>query len=328
MTIPRYIYSPEKYVNPIMVVLRNSPCWPDYEPAPWELLKRQWLSACMWLAFYYFMAIFGGSVAFHRFPRTYSETIMALPDIGFEFLEAGCPDYLGNPEVEGSGQNIQSWVLAYYYFILTPRSLFHKQGRVLMTRFFVLNCAMFVTRSTLVGITSLPNPNFNPNCVLAQQEDASFFISLVKVFITGFPPKACGDMIYSGHTACTMMSMAIFLKMDAFSTPDFKCFPKIVNRSISFLSNFIHVGSAFVALVSIVKCRSHYSIDIILALFFSYFLTSYYFLIADGVTPYRMFGTAIRYFEGHDLIEDAKAKSINGGVREGRDGKYEKWAGD
>ena len=50
-----------------------------------------------------------------------------------------------------------------------------------MQRFFLVNSLMFLTRTTVVGVTSLPNPNYNDDCLAAQTIKVTFLEALEKV---------------------------------------------------------------------------------------------------------------------------------------------------
>ena len=45
------------------------------------------------------------------------------------------------------------------------------------------------------------------------------------------------------------------------------------------------------------------SVDVIMGLYMSYFLSDQYFLRADGVMPNRWGARAVRFFEGHDVTQ-------------------------
>lgn len=237
----------------------------SFQPNPRETGKRFGICFCIWMVCYYIMAIFGGSVALWRFPRQdiTDPRPFTLPDIGFAVFPEFCPKIGGE-----TGDNIQSLslVIFYLYTAYLVCGSGHPRGRLVAQRFFLVNSLMFLTRTTTVGVTSLPNPNYHPNCMLAQIEESTYLGALKQV-LDSFPPKACGDLIYSGHTACTFMAMFIFHKMG------------VMNKWITMFM----WGWAIAAIVSIMGCRSHYTVDVVLGVYFAYFLSSWYFLRAEGV---------------------------------------------
>ena len=259
------------------------------------------------------MAILGGSIALWRFPRrseNVSHADYVLPDIGLEIVPEFCPKW--------NGQNIQSWVLILFYTYLFFRGLFHPEGRTVWSRFFICNSLMFITRTTVVGVTSLPNPNVAENCLKVETVDMTFPEALKAVAWAGlsaffygsdeegegtidsddmpliggfrFPPGACGDLVFSGHTACTVMSLYLFLL-----TPNFM--PHITVKLVMLASCFAAIGSIF-------ACRSHYTVDVVLGLYFAYGLTNFYILRVQGHID-DVFTKIFRYCEGLD-IEDIR----------------------
>jgi len=176
--------------------------------------------------------------------------------------------------------NVQSVVLFVLYTIIlsgvllrwTPR-LHHKSGtvvsngdgRLILQHMFHLNCLVFLTRTTTVGLTGLPQPN--PKCVEQQHLPVTFRNALQFVMGRGFPPHACGDLIYSGHVGCTLICMAVLHRH-------------------GFLKNkVVAVGMWMIAAIGIyftISCRSHYSVDVVLAFYFGYFLPEWYFNRSDG----------------------------------------------
>lgn len=108
----------------------------------------------------------------------------------------------------------------------------------------------------------------------------------------GFPPHSCGDLIYSGHVGCTLICMAVLHRH-------------------GFLRNIIPVILTWtVAIIGIyftISCRSHYSVDVVLAFYFGYGLPEWYFNRSDG----RVRGRISRFIDWlevrpSDLIIDAK----------------------
>ena len=124
-----------------------------------------------------------------------------------------------------------------------------------------------------MGLTGLPQPN--PKCVLQQQLEVSFSNALQFVMGRGFPPHACGDLIYSGHVGCTLICMAVLHKH-------------------GFLRNaFAAVLVWIIAVIGIyftISCRSHYSVDVVLAFYFGYFIPEWYFNRSDGRVRGQMSG--------------------------------------
>lgn len=238
-------------------------------------------SFALWFVSYMIMGVFGGSVAYLHFARSDRDVPDPLPDFGYDVIPYWCPQL---PHVPHG--NVQSVVLlTLYSFLLlgvvlrwNPRHrttsnaiMCDGDGRLILQHLFHLNCLVFLTRTTTVGLTGLPQPN--PKCVNQQHLPVTFINAVKFVMGRGFPPHSCGDLIYSGHVGCTLICMAV-LHRHGF----------LRNRSVA----------AFVWLVAVIgiyftiSCRSHYSVDVMLAFYFGYFLPEWYFNRSDGKVEGRI----------------------------------------
>ncbi|KAL7497870.1 hypothetical protein ACHAWT_009113 [Skeletonema menzelii] len=233
------------------------------------------LSFAAWFVSYMIMGVFGGSVAYMHFERSDRDVPDPLPDFGYDRIPYFCPAI---PHVPHG--NVQSIVLFILYTIIlsgvvlrwTPR--FHPKsgtvvsngdGRLILQHMFHLNCLVFLTRTSTVGVTGLPQPN--PKCVEQQHLPVTFGNALQFVMGRGFPPHACGDLVYSGHVGCTLICMAV------------------LHRHGFMKNKIVAVGMWTVAAIGIyftISCRSHYSVDVVLAFYFGYFLPEWYFNRSDA----------------------------------------------
>ena len=248
------------------------------------------VSFVLWWLCYMFMGIFGGSVAYMHFPRTAKETPAQLPDFGYDIIPYHCPRI---PHVPHG--NVQSVVLFVLYAIIfvgvvvrwKPR--YHPMtgerikgtgdGRLILQQLYHLNCLVFVTRTSTVVMTGLPQPN--PKCTSHQHYPVTFVGALQFVVGRGFPPHACGDLIYSGHVGCTLICMAVLHKHG------------FLRRRLAAL---IVWAVAIVGIYFTIACRSHYTVDVVLAMYFGYFLPEWYFLRSRGVVKGRL-SRIIRWLE-------------------------------
>lgn len=85
----------------------------------------------------------------------------------------------------------------------------------------------------------------------------------------GFPPHACGDLMYSGHVACIIATMIIGHYHNLFN------FPKAshtVNAVVPFMANLW----ALIGVYSTISCRSHYTVDVIVAFYMTPGLFGFY----------------------------------------------------
>lgn len=210
------------------------------------------------------MGIIGGSFAFYHFPRIPQpfNQPLALPDFGYDLIPYWCP-MVGNA-------NPQSCILLLFYSLIFLGAVYHTQGRLIMQRLLHLNILVFVTRTTTVFVTGLPQPN--PRCTPIQSWNASLLES-IKFVWRSFPPHACGDLIYSGHVACILVCMVIFHRHDYY-----------LGRWEIAMAMW---GVASLAMYAVISCRSHYTVDVILAFYFVFFIQEGYFLRSEGRSTRR-----------------------------------------
>jgi hypothetical protein len=138
-------------------------------------------------------------------------------------------------------------------------------GRLILQHLCHLNSLIFLTRTSTVGLTGLPQPN--PKCVDQQHLPVTFENALRFVMGRGFPPHACGDLIYSGHVGCTLICMAVLHRHG------------FLRHKIA--ATFVW-AVAIIGIYFTISCRSHYSVDVMLAFYFGYFLPEWYFNRSDG----------------------------------------------
>lgn len=110
----------------------------------------------------------------------------------------------------------------------------------------------------------MPQPN--PKCVDQQHLPVTFGNALSFVMGRGLVPHACGDLIYSGHVGCTLICMAV-LHRHGF----------LKHRAAAISVWFV----AAIGIYFTISCRSHYSVDVMLAFYFGYFLPEWYFNRSD-----------------------------------------------
>lgn len=149
-----------------------------------------------------------------------------------------------------------------------------------------------------MGLTGLPQPN--PKCTDIQHENVNFIEALQFVMGRGFPPHACGDLVYSGHVGCTLICMAVLHRHGFLKKP-----------SVAILVWAI----AAVGIYFTISCRSHYSVDVMLAFYFGYFLPEWYYNRSDGVVGGKVHRW-IRWLEvrPEDLeLEEEEEEVIKGG---------------
>ena len=224
------------------------------------------LSFCIWLISYMIMAFLGGSVAFYHFPRVYpeSENPVPLPDFGYDLIPYYCP-MLSQSE----NSNPQSVILLFFYIVILISACFKPkpQGRLVIQQLLHLNSILFLMRTTTVGLTGFPQPN--PRCQSIQSIEISYWEAVQFVF-RAVLPHACGDLVFSGHISCIFNCMVIFHKHRLFSG----IVPYIVAWILSLTSIY-----------TVISCRSHYSVDVVLAFYFVYFTQDWYYSRCNNQIP-------------------------------------------
>lgn len=210
--------------------------------------------------------------------------------------------------------NVQSVILFILYAIILAgvvlrwKPVYHPKtgaliwggdGRLILQHLCYLNCMVFLSRTTTVGLTGLPQPN--PKCVELQQLPANFLSALQFVMMRGFPPHACGDLIYSGHVGCTLICMAVLHRHG---------FLRERSAAIS-----AWVLSA-IGIYFTISCRSHYSVDVMLAFYFGYFLPEWYFNRSDG----RVKGKISRFIRALEVRPEDLKRSDSDQNEKGEEG--------
>ena len=170
-------------------------------------------------------------------------------------------------------------------------------GRLILQQLLHLNSLLFLARSTVVWLTGLPQPN--PKCVKVQHDKVTYAQAYAYVMGRGFPPRACGDLIFSGHVGCILISMIVLYKHGYLRS-------RLV-RAVAY-------AWATIGILSTISCRSHYTVDVVLAFYFSFGISDFYYARSYGLIPGGALGRWIRFLECdsssdiEDLIQQIKGK--------------------
>lgn len=247
---------------------RNSQIWDEKnvckDTKDWGKWHKLLLSFTCWFSTYYTMSVLGGAVAYMHFPRYPDADVpLPLPDYGYDIIPEWCPK-IGLPLMQKD--NIQSEVLMllYLYFIVYCFCIRKEDGCMIFQQLLHLHCLVFVTRTTTVGVTGFPQPN--PRCVGVQHYAVTYWEAFEFVVLRGFPPRACGDLLYSGHVACTLLCVIVMLYH--------RLYPHVIIRNIILIM-------ATIGTYAVISCRSHYSVDVVMAFYFSFGLSFVYYTIRD-----------------------------------------------
>jgi hypothetical protein len=205
------------------------------------------------------MSVFGDAVAWYRMPKYNSveeAEMYVMKDLGFELIPYSCP--------RKGGHNVQTYIIIASIGFTALRCMCIRNGLAIIQRLLHVSCAMLLLRTLTLNMTALPNPN--PLCVDESMTPVSYFGSegTVMQILGSFPSKTCGNLMFSGHT----MFLTIFML--------FETMHGLVPRKLTFLS----VAKTIVGYRSTIACRSHYTIDVVLAIMIThmvFFLHKAYF---------------------------------------------------
>jgi len=222
-----------------------------------------------------FMSVFGDALAWYRMPKFKSideaESVV-LDDAGFDLIPHNC--------FRPFGRNIQSWLILLSIIYTTIQCIFvKKNGMAILQRIMNVSCVMMMLRTMTLNVTVLPNPN--PLCMDEAIDPIGYFGygGTVEMVLQTFPAKTCGNLMFSGHT----MFIMIFLLSEYTY--------ELVPPNLYFLS----ITKTIYAIYSIIACRSHYTIDVLLGVIITpmvFFLHRVYFPKQLEI-PYDMHATRI-----------------------------------
>lgn len=205
------------------------------------------------------MSTFGDALAWYRMPKYDSveeAEMYVMKDAGFELIPYSCP--------RTGGHNVQTYIIIASVIYSVGRCLMIRNGIAILQRMIHISCIMLLIRMVTLNMTALPNPN--PLCVDESMTQISYFGAggTVSQILESFPPKTCGNLMFSGHT----MFLTIFLL--------FETFHGLVPRKLILFS----IAKTLAGYHSTIACRSHYTIDVMLAILFTnmvFFLHKAYF---------------------------------------------------
>jgi hypothetical protein len=212
-----------------------------------------------------FMNAIGDAVAWYRMPKYDSVAEWhdhILDDVGFEQIPYYCPYY--------GRHNIQTWVIfiSFVYNSIVVgiscwrnKPWFGNQSATPIRRpvqigrpaihFLQHTAILMMLRSFTMIVTAFPSPN--PACKDESVSQLDYSGALVQT-MSSFPAKSCGNQLFSGHTMF-LTSFLIF---------EYKY--NLVPRKMFFLS----IIKTLIGYYSVIACRSHYSIDVLIAILFTF----------------------------------------------------------
>ncbi|KAF9903417.1 hypothetical protein EC991_003827 [Linnemannia zychae] len=209
----------------------------------------------------------------HRFVKT-NYTKILLEDRGFDIFPAQQDITPAN-----------TFVMTSVVFTLVGIAILCPtwQTRIIVLRrvFWVVG-ALSVLRATTLSVTTMPTPKEGCKPATATGFGEMFLIALQMIPGT---VQACTDDIFSGHTVF-MVTCAIQWRL------------YMRNSWIKYVS-FIYIT---VGLYFVIATRLHYTVDVVLAIFITYAMWSFYMAMVDTVMEKEYFGLR-RHNEKYSMFD-------------------------
>ncbi|KAF9123942.1 hypothetical protein BGW39_008588 [Mortierella sp. 14UC] len=141
---------------------------------------------------------------------------------------------------------------------------------IVLRRVFWVVGALSILRATTLSVTTMPTPKVGCKPATATGFGEMFWIALQMIPGT---VQACTDDIFSGHTVF-MVTCAIQWRL------------YMRNSWIKYVS-FIYIT---IGLYFVIATRLHYTVDVVLAIFITYAMWSFYMAMVDTVMEKEYFG--------------------------------------
>eukprot|EP00941_MAST-03F_sp_MAST-3F-sp1_P000298 g298.t1 len=247
-------------------------------------------AAFLWAAFNAYVMSWMGALTWYRNPSK----IERLPDIGHDFL----PEWNGNLHLESSilpiigprlfgekGINITSHdsvnIIMGVLMLCTAVFVLSLSNRLVVAkRFFVIHGLLMAMRTCTIICTSLPDAS--PVCKErtpgeTKWENIDFklvterWLGMVAPGVTNTTVLTCGDMVFSGHTVVMVLCAMTFHQ-----------YYKFVSSAVNPVKFSIWV-LCFVGMGSIIATRFHYTLDVLLAFYFTITIWSLYHRLANDI---------------------------------------------
>lgn len=341
------------------------------------LHPKVFLSFIIWFVCYMIMGFFGGALAFYHFQRVtpppgidvdstemmntpVDEAIaftQPLPDFGYDLIPYSCPISFNKLDM-----NPQTLVLTSFYVIFitscvilcflealinrrrkrgNDNGIVARESRLIFQQFLHVNSLIFLARTTSVSITGFPQPN--PRCLSVQYGDLESYFDAVKfVMGRGFPPRACGDLMFSGHAACILIVARILHKYRYFVHVLSSAYHRYLSNMSDGTSDRNHDlyqdsseyrrskrrrvrekkiivwilgltawGAALTGIYYTIACRSHYTVDVVIAFYMSFFTHEFYVSRSEGrIARYGFFAQTIHWLEDRGGLKHRVQKEL------------------
>ncbi|EQC41999.1 hypothetical protein SDRG_00846 [Saprolegnia diclina VS20] len=225
-----------------------------------------------------FVMCWSNSLAWYRNPKN----LLPLPDLGHDVFPEWKNLAINEHVYHEEAEKIPDIIMGILTITTTIFAGMHPARWKIVQRFFIVYGSLCMMRSVTVISTSLPDsaekcramtPLGNLQSGAHRWEDITMRAVLVRSLKLLVPvgEVTCGDMVFSGH------SMLMVLCAMTWHT-----YYKWVPGSINYIKVTIWLIT-IAGLISIVWVRMHYTLDVVLALYFTVTVWSSYHRIANDV---------------------------------------------
>lgn len=182
-------------------------------------------------------------------PKNDSRFAAVLPDVGFDLLPFIDKDIATKPLV--------LFMLVSFLRFITDSN----RARIFM-RFMLVDAILLLMRGFTVATTSMPNPY--PPCYNCAGECPDSVWTAIWMTITKFPFFDCGDLMFSGHTVHFLLCAMLWQKFTS-----------------NLLFKILAWAYTIPGILLLIICRMHYTNDVLIGAFLTYFVWSWYTLVID-----------------------------------------------
>ncbi|CAK4641380.1 unnamed protein product [Aphanomyces euteiches] len=221
-----------------------------------------------------FCMCYSNSLAWFRNPKN----LLPLPDLGHDILPLWKDVTVYDKVYPHEAHKIPDIVMGILIGSTAIFAMIHPLRWKIIQRFFIIYGSLCIMRSVTVICTSLPDsaekcrqmtPLGNLQSGAHGWEDITMRAVLVRSLKLLVPigEVTCGDMVFSGHSM--LMTWHTYYKW--------------VPGSINYMKVSIWLITQIFGLVTIVWVRMHYTLDVVLALYFTVTVWSSYHRIANDV---------------------------------------------
>jgi len=209
-----------------------------------------------------------------------------LPDLGHDFFYV-LEGWFGKDNVQSLDPDFFITIAVQLWLFFTVA---HPKRLQIFRRFFAVYGYILMHRAVCVIITSLPDSH--PRCTAQFGSEKGAYKTtpmFPKAFSRGLklmmhPSQVvtCGDMIFSGHTTMTMLTLLTFYQyanLEECNTPLTRMLPKWTLP----LFRFVQYTIGSIAIFAIIGTRLHYTLDVIIAVYISLHAWSSYHALALAV---------------------------------------------